>query len=78
MKERPKILLVINEAPHRLVAATAAAEQGVVIEAKNCEEGRSAIRRNSEVAVAVSDLTLSDGNWLCIHRVIVEHQPGRS
>ncbi len=67
MGDSPHILLAIDSREDRLAVAAAAPYGAVVVEADNCERARQALRTNPDIAVIVSDLTLSDGNWWCLH-----------
>lgn len=36
--------------------------------ASNCDEARQMLRTHPEICVILSDVTLPDGNWWCIHK----------
>lgn len=43
-----------------------------VIDAETCDAVRTAIQNEPEHDVALTALTLPDGNWECVHRAMVE------
>lgn len=36
--------------------------------ARDCEEARQVLRTHPEISVVLSDVTLPDGNWWCVHK----------
>ena len=36
--------------------------------AYDCDEARQALRAHPEIGVVLSDVTLPDGNWWCVHK----------
>ncbi len=69
----PATALIVMQAQRQEALRSHAHTAGINLWfARDCDEARQALRTHPEICVVLSDVTLPDGNWWCIHKELQE------